>query len=475
MRLLFDSTNVLRWAFEEPVGTVRVERVVLGELRRHVADSDLAFVNCDLRRFVHIGAAEQSLIETLRADPWRRIEHGRTGPETGLEHEPFRERDARPRRAGRLLWLKGMARRVIDRYPAQLREPARHAAHQLYVGSAESLRIAWRAARLARPPAAPAAANPESATDFSSFTDLLTIGNGWDYLGYEALHAMKVQHGVRIHGFVHDLIAIDHPYFFHDPAQASILHRHYAELCHLCTTLICNSSATEAALRRFIRVEGLPTPHIAVAQLGSFVGSDASLPSVRPGGFPDREFVLYVSTLEIRKNHRLLLRVWRSLCERARKDGRTHPCLVLVGRVGWGADEAINMINSDPALAGNAMILSGLSDGALSWLHEHCLFAVYPSLIEGWGLPISEALAHGRAVLHATDPAQSEAAQGLMPSVSPDDFDGWRTQIDALIHDAAKRARLERAAREQFRRRSGSDFVDDLFAAITAGGRRACG
>lgn len=246
-----------------------------------------------------------------------------------------------------------------------------------------------------------------------------------------------------------------------------MLRRQYAELCYLCTTLICNSSETEAALKRFIRMEGLPSPRIAVSQLGSFMGADAELEPARPQGFPAGEFVLYVSTIEIRKNHRLLLRAWRTLCERARKEGREHPRLVLVGRVGWGADEAINMIRSDPALEGKATILSGLSDAALAWLHANCLFSVYPSLAEGWGLPISEALAHGRAVLHSADPAQSEAAQGLMPCVHADDFNAWTSEIDSLIRDPARRARLERAVRERFQRRTGAEFTRDLVAAMT--------
>ena len=41
--------------------------------------------------------------------------------------------------------------------------------------------------------------------------DLITLGNGWDYLDYERLHTLSRRYGVRVHGFVHDLIAIDRP------------------------------------------------------------------------------------------------------------------------------------------------------------------------------------------------------------------------------------------------------------------------
>lgn len=80
MRLLFDSTTTLRWAFEQPVGTVRVERVALSGLGQHFRDEDIGFVNCDQRRFVHISASERALIERLRAEPGRRLEHERHEP-----------------------------------------------------------------------------------------------------------------------------------------------------------------------------------------------------------------------------------------------------------------------------------------------------------------------------------------------------------------------------------------------------------
>lgn len=73
------------------------------------------------------------------------------------------------------------------------------AAAHAYAGSMEGLRIAWRAARAATRRPAPAIwqvpREREAARDFRDFSDLLTIGNGWDYLGYESLHDMKAGQG----------------------------------------------------------------------------------------------------------------------------------------------------------------------------------------------------------------------------------------------------------------------------------------
>ena len=56
-------------------------------------------------------------------------------------------------------------------------------------------------------------------------------------------------------------------------------------------------------------------------------------------------------------------------------------------------------IAHDPRVAGDFLTLSHVSDGELQWLYEHCLFTVFPSLYEGWGLPVAESLMNGKFVL----------------------------------------------------------------------------
>jgi glycosyltransferase involved in cell wall biosynthesis len=276
---------------------------------------------------------------------------------------------------------------------------------------------------------------------------------------------MKARNGLRVHGFVHDLIAVSHPHYFYDPVKAGSLRRHHAELCRLADVLVANSQATRAALERFIAAEGLPRPSLHVAPLPAFLSAADHPGAGLPAELAGAPFVLYVSTLEVRKNHRLLLRLWS---ERARA-GQPLPRLVLVGRVGWAVEEATRMLHHDPALAGNVTLLSDVADDRLAALYRHCLFCVYPSCIEGWGLPITEALTFGKVCVHADDPAQKEASQGLVPVCHPDDYPAWKSEILSLAGDERRRAGLEAVIRERFRPRSDEAFCADMRAALGFG------
>lgn len=393
MRVLFDATTALEWASRPAVGTVRVERLILGELCRRLPAGDLLLIKFRAGRFVPLRPAQAAVV--------RDVALGDSAPPADAPR-----RRQRPWRR----WLKARSR--------------------------------------PEPP------------DLAGFTDLVTLGHGWDYLGHDELARLRAAHGLRLHGFVHDLIAVEQPHFYHEPARADRLRGHHAELCRLADVLVVNSRATRASLERFIAREGLPRPELHVATLPSCIGGGdaAALPPV----VGDAPFVLYVSTLEIRKNHRLLLRLWSE----SARGGRDLPRLVLVGRVGWGVEEALRMLQHDPALQGRVVLLENLPDAELASLYRGCLFTLYPSYVEGWGMPIAEAMALGKVCLHADDPAQREAAQGLSPCCHPDDHVAWRAEIASLAFDAGRRAELEARIRAGYRTRTAGAFCADVAAAI---------
>src|SRR5262249_59911694 len=105
--------------------------------------------------------------------------------------------------------------------------------------------------------------------------------------------------------------------------------------------------------------------------------------------FP-QPFVLYVSTIEVRKNHALLLRVWRRLIDR--HGAEAVPRLVFIGRIGWLVDDLMAELSREGPLSDKVIILSGLPDAEVATAYRQCLFPGFPSLIEGWGLPVAEGL-----------------------------------------------------------------------------------
>jgi glycosyltransferase involved in cell wall biosynthesis len=272
--------------------------------------------------------------------------------------------------------------------------------------------------------------------DFSAGGDLVALGLGWEYLDHEAMYELRKRHGVRIHMPAFDLIGVDMPQF--NAPQRHLVHRYYAEMAHYADSVTCISQSTLQAMSAFYAREDLTAPALFANPLPGIPPS-AQMREVWPRAPFDREpFVLTVSTVEIRKNHLLLAKLWAELI----REGREVPHLVLVGRVGWDADELLRWLQLAPELQDRVFLLADVDDAELLALYDRCEFTVFPSRVEGWGLPITESLMRSKVCVHSTDPAQLEASQGIMPALHPDDFMAWKGEVLRLIDDPGYRAAL---------------------------------
>lgn len=162
-----------------------------------------------------------------------------------------------------------------------------------------------------------------------------------------------------------------------------------------------------------------------------------------------RPYALFVGTVEARKNHRLALEAWRRLVE---LHGAQHvPDLVCIGRLGWHAQDFLDEYVSTRGLDGKVSLLSsGLTDAELADFYAHADFTVYPSLYEGWGLPVSESLAFGKAAVTAHNSSLPEAGGELASFFRSDDVDDFVTVIERDGLDAQHRSELEQRIRTQY-------------------------
>ncbi|MEI9931042.1 MAG: glycosyltransferase [Rhizomicrobium sp.] len=111
-------------------------------------------------------------------------------------------------------------------------------------------------------------------------------------------------------------------------------------------------------------------------------------------GLERGRFVLFVSTIEPRKNHAFVFTAWLKLLRR--HGAKNCPKLVCVGQQGWLNSEAYARLDASEDLKRQVVILSNVSDVMLSKLYEACICTLYPSLYEGWGLPVTESLCFGK-------------------------------------------------------------------------------
>jgi glycosyltransferase involved in cell wall biosynthesis len=151
-------------------------------------------------------------------------------------------------------------------------------------------------------------------------------------------------------------------------------------------------------------------------------------------------FILTVGDLQPRKNHLALIRSYEELL-RDRPDLPQH--LVFVGKRAWRSEQVIAAAKASP-VAARIHFMDFVTDEALTRFYGACDLFVYPSLYEGFGLPIIEAMACGRAVACSNTTAMPEVADSAALLFDPkSDGEMIRAMRDLLI-DAELRARMER-------------------------------
>lgn len=164
-------------------------------------------------------------------------------------------------------------------------------------------------------------------------------------------------------------------------------------------------------------------------------------------------FLLWVGTAEPRKNLRGLLAALRSA---------THDVpLVLVGPDGWGVD-----IDEMISAARRPVIRLGtVSQMDLMALYDLAEVFVYPSLLEGFGMPVLEAMAQGTPVITSSGTATEEVAGGAADLVDPTDLDALAAAIDRLLDDPERRSRLADAGRLRAAEMTWAATADAIIAA----------
>lgn len=243
----------------------------------------------------------------------------------------------------------------------------------------------------------------------------------------------------RIVVTIHDIIFATMPDLYLD-SQRALLEEHMAKIVRRADAIIAVSKTTR---KDVLRIYGFDEKRIYVVEHGVEENfkpliSSGLLEEVRGMyGLPEK-FVLYVGTLEPRKNHVRLIQAFRLMCER-------HPnqySLVICGKKGWMYDEIFNVANS-PGLREKVLFIGYVPDEHLPFLYNLAGAVVYPSLYEGFGLPVIEAMACGKPVLTSNRGVLAEVAGDGALLVNPEDEDEMANGLHRLVFDNELRERLK--------------------------------
>lgn len=375
-------------------------------------------------------------------------------------------RSVGPPRRGRLRRLIG---RFSDRVPAAIREPLARTIRL----QAESGRALVQAVRAVLHPPRTGAATPVPAGAADAFAAavrpgdiLLTLGSPWWHHDYADLVARtRSRHDVRFALLVYDLIPLRHPEWC-DRGLIDTFTSWLEGVLPQADTLLAISQATARdvvrhAAQRGVNLRGPVTPIPIGTGFGA--AADPALPS--PDLPAPGTYVLIVSTIEARKNHALLLRVWRRMLQEMPPE--QVPTLVFAGRIGWLVNDLMQQIENTGFLDGHLRIVEDPSDADLAALYRGCLFTLFPSFYEGWGLPVTESLAFGKPCVISNAASLPEAGGSLARYFDPDDLHDAEGAIRAALADRAALAAWEAQVRREFRPTPWSASAEAVLVALT--------
>ncbi|HXD33655.1 MAG TPA: glycosyltransferase family 1 protein [Pyrinomonadaceae bacterium] len=152
------------------------------------------------------------------------------------------------------------------------------------------------------------------------------------------------------------------------------------------------------------------------------------------------EFLLYVGTVEPRKNLETLLRAFEAVCSTHARPLQ----LVLAGRKGWLIDDLLNSFKRSPD-AKQIKLTGYLSDRELCALYSSCAAFVYPSVYEGFGLPPLEAMACGAPVIASQIPSLAEVIGSAARLFTPENAEQLAASIFDVILSDKLRSELSKA------------------------------
>jgi len=267
---------------------------------------------------------------------------------------------------------------------------------------------------------------------------LWTAGLYSNFVPLRRIAELRMRTGLTVVATCYDLIRVMHPQFNPPSMGTELFAADAAALLDASDLVLAISEATRADLLAFAERARRVAPPVQVVRLGSDLPasttpSELQIP-VCPRDLPSRPFALAVGTVEGRKNYGLLVRIW----ERLAADPQFPLDLVIVGRLGFEADDSAAEIEGSPLFGSRIVWLERCPDQVLRQLYEQCHVVLCPSLAEGWGLPVAEALAFGRHVIASDRGALPEAGQGLARLLDPADEAGWC----AAVAEAAAAPRL---------------------------------
>lgn len=226
--------------------------------------------------------------------------------------------------------------------------------------------------------------------------------------------------------FVHDLLPLDWPEYFR-PGYKDRFRKRWRTIVRHGRALITTSEAVKARIVRELHETGLPPRAIHVQPLPSPLSGLGDLDDPRLREVP---YFIVVGTIEPRKNHLVLLNIWRRMAQ----EMETPPKLVVVGARGWENEQTLDVLDRSVLVRPHVHEVTGLGERALARLIRNARGLLMPSFAEGYGLPVVEGLSLGTPVVTSDIPVFREIGGAHARYHHPLDGLAWRDTIMTLAY-----------------------------------------
>ena len=252
---------------------------------------------------------------------------------------------------------------------------------------------------------------------------------------------------------IHDLTFKRFPELLQKETLANLEHHMQRELAHA-DAAICVSESTRQDLLAFYDID----PSRAVTILSGLTVPDNPQPTT--DNVLPKNYILFVSTIEPRKNLDVLLDAYARLRARGVYDGQ----LVVVGRIGWKAEAMVKRLR-----APGVRHLDYVPPPQLASIYRNAELFVFPSIYEGFGFPLLEAMAYGVPSIAARSSSLPEIGGDAALYFDPRDSHALEIEMERVLTDAALRAKLAEAGVAR-----AAKFRWDVAAAQTLAVLRRC-
>jgi glycosyltransferase involved in cell wall biosynthesis len=254
---------------------------------------------------------------------------------------------------------------------------------------------------------------------------VVMAGNDWDRRTYQRISASKPGRA-KFAFVIYDLIPYEYSNYSVDKDTASRFTYWIGDIAQQSSYLFFISRFSQDRFNEMLKdrsIESTAKQMVISLPPGLIPSNEVTEPKFAKE--IGKTFILVVCTIEARKNHQVLVSALRL----ANSMGESFPQLVFIGSPGWGTENFVNDVRTDEKLKGQIVIKSGVSDAELRWLYEKCTAVAYPSIVEGFGLPVFESAVFKKPIVTSDIPVFEEIPHPLRVKVNPYDTAGWKNAL----------------------------------------------